>query len=369
MRLQRNYYEILGLPTTATTAEIKRRYRELARKFHPDVVQDKAFGQRAFVQIAEAYKTLTDPIKRRDYNLTLQPRNTGPAYTTGSSTGVRTGDRLIQDAEFAFIRGRLTEAIGLCRQAIRKGQSKARAHAILGDIYRIQGRIDMAINEYMMAKQLDPANMDVAVKLNRLQQRQRIRREKASESKIHEDKSPKALARTALINVSGWGLAFFILLLLTVYPGRPAVTFQHYLPFVSMWSWNLFAAILADAILVGMLMCMTGVIAHPDDELIFDSLGDAKTVAIVPTGILLLLFSIFSFWIAAGLYLIISLIQESISRSVISVFVATVVIVLIAAIVYPQGWHQILLFAGNLTFIGMVIGWYIGAVARPIAME
>src|SRR5438093_12821319 len=70
--MQRTYYEILGLPATASADDIRQRFRELARKHHPDVQRDKDMGHRAFVQISEAYHVLSDPGRRADYDLKLR---------------------------------------------------------------------------------------------------------------------------------------------------------------------------------------------------------------------------------------------------------------------------------------------------------
>jgi molecular chaperone DnaJ len=61
-------YVVLGLPHGATESEIKRAYRRLARRFHPDINPgDRAAADR-FRQIAEAYETLTDPDRRSSYD-------------------------------------------------------------------------------------------------------------------------------------------------------------------------------------------------------------------------------------------------------------------------------------------------------------
>jgi DnaJ-class molecular chaperone len=68
----RDYYEVLGVSPDAGAAEIKRAYRQLARRYHPDISSDDRGG--AFLEVSRAYEVLRDPERRRSYDSRLVPR-------------------------------------------------------------------------------------------------------------------------------------------------------------------------------------------------------------------------------------------------------------------------------------------------------
>ncbi|HKV95909.1 MAG TPA: DnaJ C-terminal domain-containing protein [Gammaproteobacteria bacterium] len=70
----KDYYEILGVPRAASAEEIKRAYRRLARKYHPDVSKEADAAEK-FKDIAEAYQTLKDTEKRAAFDQLGQPRS------------------------------------------------------------------------------------------------------------------------------------------------------------------------------------------------------------------------------------------------------------------------------------------------------
>jgi curved DNA-binding protein len=76
----RDYYEVLGVPRTATPEDVKRAYRRLARKHHPDLqpVGQRAEAAERFKEINEAYEVLSDPDKRAKYDAL------GPNWKSGA---------------------------------------------------------------------------------------------------------------------------------------------------------------------------------------------------------------------------------------------------------------------------------------------
>lgn len=66
---KRDYYEVLGVSKTASADEIKKAYRSLAKKYHPDVsTEPKEVAEAKFKEISEAYEVLSDPDKRSRYD-------------------------------------------------------------------------------------------------------------------------------------------------------------------------------------------------------------------------------------------------------------------------------------------------------------
>ena len=226
MSSQPNHYEALGLPSTATAEQIKRKYRELARQYHPDVnPSPDASGK--ILSINQAYGVLGDKERRAAYDAEqalrapqktsvrpASPTSTPPRPhrpteshrpvdpTRQSSAGVfydgfgrsypkpkgdrrpagetggrqrsvpdpkgRSIDQMLAEARLAFINRDLATARGLCIDVLTLNPREAIAHEIIGDVYLREGDEQRASTAFGYAIQLNPRNQTVQAKLNRM---------------------------------------------------------------------------------------------------------------------------------------------------------------------------------------------------------
>jgi curved DNA-binding protein CbpA len=216
VRLHRNYYEILGVPRTASPQEITDKYRELARKYHPDRASDKDLAQRIFSQVNRSYTTLSNPEKRAVYDLRLigsaePPPSSAFSFSAGTApdggrpamrpntqtaqpemaagSGSTSSDptasseasslrapspdqirQWLSEAVSSQQQGNIEAAMSLCRRVLSADPRNFPGLMLLGDLLARQGRHGDALAQYQCAVAIQPAHRDIGDKIARVKE-------------------------------------------------------------------------------------------------------------------------------------------------------------------------------------------------------
>ena len=134
-----DFYQVLRVWPTATDDAIKKAYFNLARLFHPDVV-DKggdgtngdANGDVDFKLINEAYAVLSDTVKRREYDESLKKYGSRDRRSTAKEADRRSAQLAFEQARMAMKRNRYDKAVVLLKSAIKCDGSNAAYHSWYG---------------------------------------------------------------------------------------------------------------------------------------------------------------------------------------------------------------------------------------------
>ena len=116
--LEKDYYKTLGVAKGASADEIKKAYRKLARKYHPDANKGDPKAEAKFKEISEAYNTLSDEKRRKEYDDARSLfgsggfRRPGPAGAGGGFGGFDLGDLFGGGTEQGTSGGRLGDLLG-----------------------------------------------------------------------------------------------------------------------------------------------------------------------------------------------------------------------------------------------------------------
>lgn len=382
---ERDYYEVLGVPPNATDEQIRRRFRELARQYHPDVNRSPDAEQR-FKEITEAYRVLTSPSLRADYDLmrrsAQQARTgTGGATTTppprsrphahqsthhhrtdpGSSSAHASARRaeieaqqLLQNAMLAYARGNLREAASLARRVLRLQRHNAQAYEILGDVYRQERRGEEAIAMFTCALQCNPRSASAQSKLDALLRQRYFAGEQPAPTARH--------LWTQYGRTIGW-TGVGMLVLAPWYLGLEADGVFQGVGFVSQWSAALVLLMLTAAMLAGALMALGGAV-EPIAQVVWWPLRQGMPQARLAVAGLLGVLGLFAFYAAAFLYLLIASTQGAFHRTLNRAVAVVVALTLGFLLSYAPGREQVALFAPNLLWFGVLCGWAFGDAVR-----
>lgn len=88
--VDKDFYKILGVSKDASDADIKKAYRKLARKYHPDTNASDAGAEKMFKDVSEAYSVLSDPEERQQYDA-IRAMGSGARFSAGGAGGPGAG--------------------------------------------------------------------------------------------------------------------------------------------------------------------------------------------------------------------------------------------------------------------------------------
>jgi curved DNA-binding protein CbpA len=151
-----DYYALLGVSREATEAEIRERFRSLAREAHPDRVPTwrRSEAEARFQELAQAVNVLTNAERRKVYDFEL-------SMATGADAA-GSGDAIAQDyitqGIAAYKEKRYTEAAGNFGLAVHRDARDARAQHYLGLASARAGDVRVAIHALEAAIALEPQN-------------------------------------------------------------------------------------------------------------------------------------------------------------------------------------------------------------------
>lgn len=84
---EKDFYAVLGVPASASADEIKKTYRKLARRYHPDANRGDDSAEKRFKDVGEAYAVLSDPEQRQQYDAVRAMSRGGARFTAGGPNG------------------------------------------------------------------------------------------------------------------------------------------------------------------------------------------------------------------------------------------------------------------------------------------
>jgi molecular chaperone DnaJ len=120
----KDYYKVLGVPQTASEADIKAAYRKLALKYHPDRNPNNKEAENKFKEAAQAYEVLSDPEKRKRYD----------QFGAAGVDGMGAGNAQNMDDIFSNFGDIFGDIFGTGQPKRKKGPTAARGHDLIKEL-------------------------------------------------------------------------------------------------------------------------------------------------------------------------------------------------------------------------------------------
>jgi len=203
-----NYYQILGVTSSASLLEIKKAYFRLARKFHPDLFgpnlsyEIKGIVEKVFDQITKSYQSLGTEKKRHEYD-----KKMGSTPAVEKRNLAEIAEVKFRQAKTLYKQERYNEAEILLEEAVRLQTTKGKYYLLLGMVgAKIPSSRRKGEQNFLKAIRLEPWNADGFVGLGLLYKKEELQVKARSQFKKALSLDPEhrvALAELSLIEKSG----------------------------------------------------------------------------------------------------------------------------------------------------------------------
>jgi hypothetical protein len=373
---KRTHYDVLGVPANADDSQIRSAYRKLVLKHHPDHSPSET-SKRLFIEATEAYQVLNSGDTRREYDAQLKAQRDREASevarrAAAAASAQRAAEEAVrrvaqeekskrttkdnrgplpsiasevQRRAVMFSRGQYAEADRLAREILVRDARQPMPYAVLGDLARSRGNTEEALKQYALALQMDPHN---AVYLQRYEELLNRSRMTTDPTRKHGPRFEPDEQRSLGIVLVGL-VATIAAIYVALAPERSA--FQA-IPFVSSWTVGVVVMLFLTGVVSGASLSATQLIDRPVG--ITGRLSPAIPLTLIST---------VSYPIAALLYVGLMLFQRAFDRSVVrlglAVTASTALLALAAAPSRNVEPGQVLLWGGNVCYIGAVLGWMV----------
>lgn len=160
-----NPYQVLGVSETATDAEVKTAYRELAKKYHPDNYADSPLADLAeqkMKEVNEAYDMICDMRKN--------PSGSHSAYSQGAYNNAQYTHTNFPDVRRLIKEGRLDDAMQILNGVSGVGRN-AEWYFLMGMIFSRKGWTEQAYSYFQTACRMEPNNQEFISALNNMNAR------------------------------------------------------------------------------------------------------------------------------------------------------------------------------------------------------
>ena len=358
--MAQDHYKTLGVARNATSADIKSAYRKVVLVHHPDKSQSKQSTD-IFLKATEAYEVLGDVDRRKQYDGNIEMRNrqanqprpqtqtqARPQPQASKTTQkVSTVAADVTKLTLIFTRGQYTESETLAKQILQKDGKQPIPYAVLGDIARAKGRLDEAAKMYAYAAQMDPRNPVYQQRHEEL-----IRTYK-------DVKGPNAAAKAtqkSLMTIVVGTLLVVSAGLYVMLAKEPVITPG--LSLINTWTLGLVIMLFLSGVSTGAVLCAGDYIDR------FNSTTIVATGKISSPMLMLGIVAIVNFWAAALLYAVVTITQRGFTVSHLRFMVGIGVTTLIMAGAATMSFArfeptQVLLWGGNLAYLGGICGWMV----------